>query len=401
MRFAIYTLGCKVNHYDSQRIREGLLAAGHTEQSFTEPGADRYIINTCTVTHRADAEGRRLVRRALRLGGRVVVTGCLVTVYPESIRAISPDVEVVRPDHLTEVLGVELPRFISGFGSQSRAYIMVQQGCDRYCTYCIVPLARGGPVSRPWQDVVTEARILHGKGFREVVLTGINIGLYEGGFSRLVQKVLSHTDMRRIRISSIEPWTVEDGLIDLVANEPRICRHLHLPLQHGSDGVLRAMGRPYSAGHVRSLMRRIREVSPGTAVGADVIVGFPGEDDQAFAESHAIIEDLGFTYLHVFPFSTRPGTAAANLPGRPDDEVISRRAAALRALSRKSREAFAASRIGAEEEVLITQSCDGRVRGLSSSYIVVDAPGRAVQGDIVRVRMIDLEGQTLQGEFSG
>jgi threonylcarbamoyladenosine tRNA methylthiotransferase MtaB len=262
-------------------------------------------------------------------------------------------------------------------------------------------LARGGPVSRPWQDVVTEARILHGKGFREVVLTGINIGLYEGGFSRLVQKVLSHTDMPRIRISSIEPWTVEDGLIDLVANEPRICRHLHLPLQHGSDGVLRAMGRPYSAGHVRSLMRRIREVSPGTAVGADVIVGFPGEDDQAFAESHAIIEDLGFTYLHVFPFSTRPGTAAANLPGRPDDEVISRRAAALRALSRKSREAFAASRIGAEEEVLITQSCDGRVRGLSSSYIVVDAPGRAVQGDIVRVRMIDLEGQTLQGEFSG
>ena len=401
MKFAICTLGCKVNQYDSQRIRQGLIAAGHIEQAFADPGADCYIINTCTVTHRADAEGRRLVRRALRHGGRVVVTGCQVTVCPESIRAISPEVEVVRPDHLTEALGVDLPRFISGFGSQSRAFVMVQQGCDRYCTYCVVPLARGRPISRPWQDVITEARTLHGKGFQEVVLTGINIGLYEGGLTRLVQKVLAHTDLPRLRISSIEPWTVEDCLIDMVAGEPRVCKHLHLPLQHGSDAVLRAMGRPYTAEYIRSLVGRMKEKAPGAAIGADVIVGFPGEDERAFLESFTLIEDLGFTYLHVFPFSPRPGTAAAKLPGRPEDTVIAQRSAALRALSRKNREAFAASRLGEVEGVLITRSCDGRLKGVSSSYITVEAVGHAAPGDLIQVRVNDFEGQTLRGESIG
>ena len=153
------------------------------------------------------------------------------------------------PDHLSEILQVDLPSIITGFGDHHRAFVKVQQGCDKYCTYCIVPFARGRPVSRPWQEVVTEVRTLNDARYHEVVLTGINIGLYEGGLSRLVERVLSHTSIPRLRISSIEPWTVEDSLISILKDNPRLCKHLHLPLQHGSDSILRAMGRPYTVSY--------------------------------------------------------------------------------------------------------------------------------------------------------
>ncbi|MCU0576399.1 MAG: MiaB/RimO family radical SAM methylthiotransferase [Desulfobacterota bacterium] len=401
MRFAIATLGCKVNQYESQRVRQGLFAAGHLEQPFNEPGADCYIINTCTITHKADAEARRLIRRALRHGVRVVVTGCQVVVYPEDISAIFPEVEVARPDRLPEILDMDLPPFLSDFGTQSRAFVKVQQGCDRYCTYCIVPLARGKPHSRPWQDVVTETRALHEKGYQEVVLTGINIGLYEGGLTRLIQKLLIHTRIPRIRISSMEPWTVEDCFIEMLASEPRLCRHLHLPLQHGSDAVLKTMGRPYTAGHVLTLVGRIRRASAGMAIGADIIVGFPGEDERAFDDSYGLIEDMDVTYLHVFPFSPRPGTAAAHMSGRPDDAAVSRRSSCLRELSRRKRLAFGTSRIGEVEEVLITHACAGRIRGVSSSYLNVAAAGHGAPGSLVNVRLTGVDGQTLVGETIG
>ncbi len=401
MRFAIVTLGCKVNHYEGQRIRQGLLHAGHSEQPFPEPGADLYIINTCTVTHKADADGRRLIRKALGSGGRVIVTGCQAVVYPDDIRKVSREVDVVRPENLSEVLDIDFPRIISGFGSQNRAFVKVQQGCDRYCTYCIVPMARGAPVSRPWQEVVTEVRALVNGGYNEVVLTGINIGLYEGGLTRLIQKILSHTAIARVRVSSMEPWTVEDCLIDLAAIDPRVCSHLHLPLQHGSDRVLRAMGRPYTAASFRSLVARIRDTSPSMAIGADVIAGFPGEDERAFEESYGLIEGMDITYLHVFTFSARPGTVAASLPDRPEVDAVRRRSSHLRELSGRKRRAFAVSRIGSVEEILVTGSCCGGFSGISSNYLAVTARGDAVPGSLVKVRLVDLEGSTLKGEILG
>lgn len=401
MRFAIVTLGCKVNQYESQRIRQGLVSAGHSEQDFSEGGADCYIINTCTITHKADAEGRRLIRRALKHGSRVVVTGCQVMVYPEGFDAIPGHVELARPDHLPEVLDFELPQFLTGFGTQHRPFVKVQQGCDKYCTYCIVPMARGKPVSRPWQEVVTEVRALSDKGYQEVVLTGINIGLYNGGVARLVQKVLAHTAIRRLRISSIEPWTVEECLIDMMRGEPRLCKHLHLPLQHGSDAVLRDMGRPYSAEYLLSLTGRIRRACPEAAIGADIIVGFPGEDDDAFRESYGIMEDMGIAYLHVFPFSPRPGTVAAMLPGRPDSAVIKERSSLLRALSRRKRQAFAASQVGRIGEVLVTEAGEGSFCGVTSNYLSIRGKGHAAPGNIVHVRLESLSGLTLQGELLG
>jgi threonylcarbamoyladenosine tRNA methylthiotransferase MtaB len=401
MRFAIFTLGCKVNQYESQRIRQGLMAAGHTEQPFTEPGADCYIVNTCTITHRSDAEGRRVIRRALRHGGRVVVTGCQVVVDPKAVTAVSEAVEIARPDQIQEVLQVDLPSRISGFGEHHRAFVKVQQGCDRYCSYCIVPYARGRPVSRPWQEVVTEIRGLHEKGYQEVVLTGINIGLYDGGLTRLVEKVLSHTGVQRVRISSIEPWTVEDCLISLLASESRLCKHLHLPLQHGSDTILHAMGRPYTTSYIRSLIGGIRKASASTAIGLDVIVGFPGEDNRAFEESYRFIEDLDITYLHVFPFSPRVGTAAFFMSGRPDDASVKQRSAHLRTLSKEKRQAFARARNGSVEEVLVTLSCPGRFSGVTSNYLTVLALGTASKGDLVSVRLTGMEGQALKGELLG
>jgi len=401
MRFAIFTLGCKVNQYESQRIRQGLLAAGHIEQAFIEPEADCYIINTCTITHKSDAEGRRVIRRALRHGGRVVVTGCQVVVDPEGIRDISEVIEIARPDHLPEILQVDLPSIISGFGDHHRAFVKIQQGCDKYCTYCIVPFAKGRPSSRPWQEVVTEVKALHEKGYQEVVLTGINIGLFEGGISRLVERVLSHTAVPRLRISSIEPWTVEDCLISMIALEPRLCKHLHLPMQHGSDTILHAMGRPYTSGYFTTLMDRIRNISPEVAIGLDVIVGFPGEDDKSFEESYSLIEDLNVAYLHVFPFSPREGTSAAILPGRPDSAVVKHRAAYLRTLSREKRLSFARSRQGGTEDVLVTEICKGQFTGVTSNYLMVQSPGSASEGSIVRVRLKGMDGMTLLGELIG
>jgi threonylcarbamoyladenosine tRNA methylthiotransferase MtaB len=401
MRFAIFTLGCKVNQYESQRIRQGLLAAGHIEQAFIEPEADCYIINTCTITHKSDAEGRRVIRRALRHGGRVVVTGCQVVVDPEGIRDISEVIEIARPDHLPEILQVDLPSIISGFGDHHRAFVKIQQGCDKYCTYCIVPFAKGRPSSRPWQEVVTEVKALHEKGYQEVVLTGINIGLFEGGISRLVERVLSHTAVPRLRISSIEPWTVEDCLISMIALEPRLCKHLHLPMQHGSDTILHAMGRPYTSGYFTTLMDRIRNISPEVAIGLDVIVGFPGEDDKSFEESYSLIEDLNVAYLHVFPFSPREGTSAAILPGRPDSAVVKHRAAYLRTLSREKRLSFARSRWGGIEDVLVTGICKEHFIGVTSNYLMVQSPGPASEGSIVRVRLKGMEGMTLLGELIG
>jgi threonylcarbamoyladenosine tRNA methylthiotransferase MtaB len=401
MRFAIVTLGCKVNHYEGQRIRQGLIHAGHSEQPFSEPGADVYIINTCTITHKADADGRRLIRRALSSGCRVIVTGCQAVVYPDDIRKVSREVDVVRPENLSQVLDIDLPRFISGFGSQNRAFVKVQQGCDRYCTYCIVPMARGTPVSRPWQDVVTEVRALVAGGYHEVVLTGINIGLYEGGLTRLIRKILHHTAIARVRVSSVEPWTVEDSLIDLAALDPRVCSHLHLSLQHGSDRVLKAMGRPYTAASVRSLVARIRDTSPSMAIGADIIAGFPGEDEGDFEETYALIEGMDIAYLHVFTFSARPGTAAASLPDRPGDDAVRQRSSRLRELSRRKRRDFAESRVGSAEEVLVTASCSGGFSGISSNYLTVVARGDAAPGSLVKVRLVGHDGSTLQGELLG
>ncbi|MBN2297564.1 MAG: MiaB/RimO family radical SAM methylthiotransferase [Deltaproteobacteria bacterium] len=401
MKFAITTLGCKVNQYEGQRIKEALRSHGHTEQSFSRPGAHCYIINTCTVTHRSDADARKLIRAALRSDGRVVVTGCQAAVYPQDIRGLSDRIEVVLPEDIARHFGACMPGGITEFKGHSRAFVKVQSGCDNFCSYCVVPFARGKPWSRPWADVVAEINTLAEKGYNEVVLCGINIGLYVGGITSLLHRILAHTSIPRIRISSIEPWTVTDELIDIVVSEPRICRHLHLPLQSGSDRILSSMGRPYDAAYFENLVRNIRKSSADIAIGSDVMVGFPGEDQQCFQETYFLIKSLDITYLHVFPYSARQGTRAAVMAGQVDASVKKERAFMLRNLSLAKKDAFIRSRLGLLEDVVVTHAGPGLFSGITSNYLKIQVPGSACVNDLKRIRLADYTGKTIIGSLGG
>lgn len=400
MIFSIITLGCKVNQYEGQRIKELLRSQGHTEQSFSRPGADCSIINTCTVTHRSDADGRRLMRSALRSGEKVVVTGCQAVVYPEEIRSVSDRIEVVTPDELAGHFGASMPALITEFKGHSRAFVKVQSGCDNFCSYCVVPFARGKPWSRQGSDIVAEINTLVGKGYHEVVLCGINIGLYDGGITSLLERILARTSLPRIRISSIEPWTVTGELIDLVAAEPRICKHLHLPLQSGSDRILTEMGRPYNAAYFKQLIGRVRSSSKDIAIGSDVMVGFPGEDQQCFQETYSLLEELEVTYLHVFPYSMRQGTRAASMTAQVDAAVKKERALMLRDLSRAKKETFIRSRLGLMEDIVVTHAQSGLFRGITSNYMNILVRGSARVNDLKRIRVAGYTGKTIIGSLS-
>lgn len=401
MKFAIATLGCKVNQYQSQLVREALVQGGAVEQEFSLPGADLYLVNTCTVTHRSDAEARKLIRRGAAFGGRLVVTGCMAGAYPREVGAVSDALEVVPFGNLPDALGVPLPGHITSFRGHSRAFVNVQQGCSNRCTFCIVPEARGAPRSRPMGEILREIECLQEAGFREIILTGINIGLYEGGTASLLQKIVEGSTMPRIRLSSIEPWTVTPQLVDLIAREGRICRHLHLPLQSGSDAVLARMNRPYRAGYFRDLVLGVREEVPGMAIGSDVMVGFPGEEEEDFSETERLVDGLDLAYLHVFPYSKRPGTPAAGFGGAVGAGVARERARRMRELSRAKRGAFISSRIGCEEEVIVTNARGGLFRGLTSNYIKVEGVGKARVNDLVRIVLTEACGDHAKGRALG
>lgn len=401
MKFAVTTLGCKVNQYDSQRIREALMTDGHAEQAFAAPGADCYIINTCSVTHRSDAEGRKLIRQALRRGGRVIATGCQSVVYPDDIKALSDQIEVVPFEKMAHHFGVDLPSAISRFGGHSRAFVKVQSGCNNFCTYCIVPHARGKPWSRQWKDIASEINALDRGGYKEVVLCGINIGLYDGGLTALIRKILESTSIPRVRISSVEPWTFEEELIELTAAEPRVCKHLHLPLQSGSDRILAGMGRPYAAGYYRDLVDKVRSASPEIAIGTDVMVGFPGEDPACYEETCSLLDESDITYLHVFPYSARPKTAAAAFSDQIKDATKRDRAKRLRERSAVKREAFIRSRLGLTEQIIVTHMNKDSFSGITSNYIRVHVPGSAPVNSLVSICLVDYADGIVTGRPCG
>lgn len=401
MKFAITTLGCKVNQYESQLIREALMSAGFSEQEFSCPGSHLYIVNTCTVTHRSDAEVRKIIRRASGYNARIIVTGCQAKVYPDQIRSLPGEVEIVAFEDMGTALGVPLPSHIKDFCNHSRAFVNVQQGCDNHCTFCIVPQARGVPRSRPMKDILCETIGLYESGFREVILTGINIGLYEGGVQALIENLLNHSPMPRMRISSIEPWTLTEGLVDLIAKEPRVCKHIHLPLQSGSDEILARMGRPYQAGYYRELVKGIRNSSPEIAIGSDVMVGFPGEGREQFEETFSLISGLDLAYLHVFPYSKRPNTPAASFAGQIENRVVKERAFRLRLLSHAKKNAFILSQIGHEAEVLVNRSQGGTFEGITSNYLKVRASGNMRANDLIRVVIEEVHDGYVKGSLLG
>jgi len=381
--FSVRFLGCKVSHVDAQEIRERLLADGHAER---DVDADVAVVNTCCVTHEAVRKSRHAAARAARTHRRVYVTGCGASLHQDGFAGLPENVVVVgRPSEETPDT---VARDVGGIGcvqadarlERVRAFVKVQDGCSFSCNFCVIPQVRGASRSRPAEAVVREVRRRVAQGHREVVLTGINHGCYRDrdarwGLARLVREVGATPGLARLRLSSIELNHVNDELAAALRETPTVARHLHVPLQSGDDGILRAMGRRYSAA---TYLRRLQPLGDFNLT-TDVIVGFPGEDDAAFERTLEVVAAAGVSTVHVFPYSPRPGTVTAAADTVPR-EVKRERGACLREASLVASLARWREKLGREDVVLVDRP--GRGYGDDYSPWLVDAP----VGELVRVR---------------
>ncbi|MCE5240578.1 tRNA (N(6)-L-threonylcarbamoyladenosine(37)-C(2))-methylthiotransferase MtaB [bacterium] len=405
---ALKTLGCKLNQYETEQMREQLQRLGYAIVDFDSP-ADLYIINSCTVTHHADRDTRRLARRAKRAHphAHVIVTGCYAEVAAQELQAL-PEISLVcgmadkqRLGELVRGLspttrapgregadpGEHGSHLITGFAEHTRCFVKVQEGCNARCSYCIVPDARGPSRSVPPDEVVEQTRRLALAGHPEIVLIGTHLGQFgrdlpePTDLTALVRCLLALPELQRLRLSSIEPCEVSTELVGLMAEgkmtrEPELCRYLHIPLQSGCDSVLRRMNRPYDAALYAELVRRIHGAQPAAGLGADVIVGFPGETDEEFEQTRQFVSDLPLSYLHVFTYSPRRGTPAAAMPDQVPHEVALARNHVLRAMSERKRAAFAESMVGQTLGVVLqTDEGEGWLRGVTDNYLELRVQG--------------------------
>ena len=434
-KIAFYTLGCKVNQSDTASMEGIFRRAGYEVVDFGSP-ADVYLINTCVVTNTGQRKSRQIINRAVRHNplSLIVVTGCYPQTAPEEVRAIAGVdviignqerarivelVEQALENKQTEILDnvqkmtVDTKFEELGVGTETdktRAFLKIQEGCNQYCTYCIIPYARGPLRSRSLESIRSEVAKLVEAGYKEVVLIGIHLGCYgkelakEGKHITLydaVQAVLSVEGMCRVRLGSLESVEVEPRLLELMANEPRLCKHLHLPLQSGCDKILQAMHRPYDTARFTQLLQQIRAQVPDVAITTDIIVGFPGETEEDFATTLAFAEKCGFAKMHIFPYSKRKGTPAEKMPNQVDEAVKGERAARLAAVDEKLHQAMLKQMVGKTEEVLFEQPVDAvHMEGLCGPYLRVVVPGtEELSNTIAKVRITGIVDDWLTGEL--
>lgn len=434
-KIAFYTLGCKVNQSDTASMEGIFRRAGYEVVDFGSP-ADVYLINTCVVTNTGQRKSRQIINRAVRHNplSLIVVTGCYPQTAPEEVRAIAGVdviignqerarivelVEQALENKQTEILDnvqkmtVDTKFEELGVGTETdktRAFLKIQEGCNQYCTYCIIPYARGPLRSRSLESIRSEVAKLVEAGYKEVVLIGIHLGCYgkelakEGKHITLydaVQAVLSVEGMCRVRLGSLESVEVEPRLLELMANEPRLCKHLHLPLQSGCDKILQAMHRPYDTVRFTQLLQQIRAQVPDVAITTDIIVGFPGETEEDFATTLAFAEKCGFAKMHIFPYSKRKGTPAEKMPNQVDEAVKGERAARLAAVDEKLHQAMLKQMVGKTEEVLFEQPVDAvHMEGLCGPYLRVVVPGTSeLANTIANVKITGIVDDWLTGEL--
>ena len=431
-RVRIITLGCKVNQYESAAFHTACKKAG-LKVVTGQTEAELVIINSCAVTAKAGAQSRQAIRHALRRDphARILITGCYAEIAAAELAAM-PEltgrqyclVGNSEKDKLVPLaLQPELPPLALGsiatattichlpvqrFGDRTRAYLRIQDGCENFCTYCIVPTTRGKSRSLPWPAVLSQAEIFAEENYHEVVLTGIHIGNYghdldEGlDITALLRRLTLATPALRYRLSSIEPTEISPALITLIGDRPNLLPHLHIPLQSGDDTILGWMGRRYTRAEFAETIALCRRELPFAAIGIDVLTGFPGETEAMAQNTYDLLDKLDFTYLHVFPYSARPGTIAATLPNPVPGPIKEQRVAALRQLSADKQQAFIARQIGTVRPVLVEGHRDGNGlwRGFTDNYIAVLLPGpNTLINHLVSVRLLRSDGNEVYGEI--
>ena len=405
--FFIKTFGCRVNQVESQAILEQFLRAGFTAAESFE-SADICVLNTCTVTHQADKDVEKQIRQIIRRNSsaKLVLTGCYAAAHADEIRTKFPQAEIVGKYDLGRVLfnTDDICWTVSGHEDHSRAFIKIQDGCDCFCSYCIVPFARSEKRSKPLEDVLQEIENLVQNGFAEIVLTGINIGNYlcpqtGADLAALCEKIAQLPGKFRVRFSSIELQTVTDGIISAMEKYPtRFCNYFHLPLQAGCDRVLKEMNRHYVTADYKARVEELRRRVKNIGIFADVIAGFPTETNDDFEETYRFIEDLKLSGLHVFSYSPRPGTKVAAWPQLPAEE-IRRRAEKLRELDKKLRADFAASLIGTTQEIFIEEHKNGGARGITSNFQPVLLEGNTAAHGLVQAQIVRADGAFCAGKL--
>lgn len=401
---AFLTVGCKLNQYESQALADIFTREGYTVIPSDQP-ADVYVINTCAVTAKSDATSRKMIRRAIRTNpqAKVVAVGCSTQIDPKQFSRIEGVDLVLGSGNKTDILKhlpaaetgtVVLPKNdtcnfdafdIDGYQHKSRAFIKIQEGCDHFCTYCVIPYARGRLKSRPLAGVTAQVTKLLAHGHREIVVCGTHLGLYgcdlENGntLQEAVQTLCALQGKSRFRISSLEPMDITNELISFIANQPKVCRHLHLPVQGAEDTILKRMNRPYTIAEYGDLLQRLISQIPDICLGADIITAFPGETDAQHQAAYAALEQLPLAYFHVFPFSPRPGTPAADYPDQVPYHTARARVHDLLALRQKKIHHFHQRTLGTTLSVLIESTRDattGKLVGMSDTYvrILLDGP---------------------------
>ena len=421
MQIYLDSVGCRLNWSEIEVLARQLTAAGHTIAAKPEE-AEIIIVNTCAVTAQAERKTRHTLRSLHRdkPSAQLAVLGCYATLRPDTCRDFSgvswviPNAEKEgTADLITEHPSSSQDRdACSSIETlRTRAFVKVQDGCDNHCTYCIVRSLRGPSRSRPLPDIITELQRLTAEAnCREAVLTGASLGAYgrdrglSKGLRSLVEAILAETDLARLRLSSLEPWDLNEAFFELW-DDPRVCRQIHLPLQAGCDTTLRRMGRPITTDAFARLVAAAREAIPGVAITTDVLVGFPGEDEEAFRESYAFVEQMRFAKLHVFPYSSRPGTSACKLPNQVSHRVREERAAEMRSLGAEQRRIFQTRFLNCELPVLWEKQWqDGRWTGWTDNYIRVvaraagDQEAASLCNRITPARLTALENGHMKGE---
>ncbi|MEA1901829.1 MAG: tRNA (N(6)-L-threonylcarbamoyladenosine(37)-C(2))-methylthiotransferase MtaB [Thermodesulfobacteriota bacterium] len=427
--YSIKTLGCKVNHCESESIIQLLKESGWTSVPLGED-AGFCIINTCTVTRKAAMQSRQAVRLAIRSNprARIIVTGCYAQTEPDDIKKIKgvhyiighagkhkiPEIitsteekDFVFPvtiynDIINEKTFKQMP---VALGERTRPFLKIQDGCNAFCSYCIVPYARGRSRSMPLENILDNIIRIKKSGYREVVLSGIHLGRYgldlspQTNLTELIKHINKSRAIERVRLSSIEPLELTEAIIKTVAESDIFCRHFHIPLQSGDDLILKKMRRPYTRSMFRKLLYRIHELIPDAAIGVDTIIGFPGETEEAFENTYNLIEELPATYLHVFPFSSRKGTPASSFPDKVPSKIIKERCKIMRDLGNIKKKKFYKKNIGKKVEVLIEAKRDkatGFLKGMTLNYLPIFLSGN----DDLKNTIVDAEIEKINNDNS-